>query len=145
MIVAVLLVAVLALSLYFDVVRARQQYEELATVVARSIFRQLLIVREWTSRHQGVYVPRTEDLEPVPDLRELPGDVTTKDGRVLTRIHPEYMTKLIKGVMNNEDRIKINVTSSKLTEHGQRAGPVGEGCPRQDREGKQGGIRHRGA
>ncbi len=115
MIVAVLLVAVLALSLYFDVVRARQQYEELATVVARSIFRQLLIVREWTSRHQGVYVPRTEDLEPVPDLRELPGDVTTKDGRVLTRIHPEYMTKLIKGVMNNEDRIKINVTSSKLT------------------------------
>ena len=115
MIVAVLLLSILALSLYFDVVRARQQYEELATAVARSIFRQILIVRQWTSRHGGVYVPKAEDLEPLPDLRELSGDVTTKDGRVLTRIHPEYMTKLITDIMNGEDRIKIDVTSSKLT------------------------------
>jgi two-component system NtrC family sensor kinase len=115
MIVAVLLLAVLALSLYFDVVRARQQYEELATAVARSIFRQLLIAREWTSRHGGVYVPKTEDLEPAPNLRELSQDVFTKDGRVLTRIHPEYLTKLIGDIMNDEDRIRIDVTSLKLT------------------------------
>ena len=58
----------------------------------------------------------------------------------MSRIHPEYVTKLIKGIMNKEDQVKIEVTSSKLTSMTNALDPWESGALDRIEGGKQGGI-----
>jgi two-component system NtrC family sensor kinase len=113
-IISIFLLSVAALSLYIDLAGTRQQYEELATVIGRSIFQEIIAVRRWNAEHGGVYVPVTEKFQPNPYLEDLSRDVTTTDGKKLTKINPEYMTRLISEVLNQDKGIKIHITSSKL-------------------------------
>jgi hypothetical protein len=114
-IISVLFVLVLLLSLCVNLMTTRQRYEELATAVARSMFQELVAVRTWSAQHGGVYVQLTKGFQLDPDEEDLSEHATTKDGRVLTRIHPEYVTRLISDILVRESGIRIGVTSLKLT------------------------------
>lgn len=114
-IISTLLLSATVLSLYLNLNRTRQQYEELATEVGRSIFKEFLVIRRWNSQHDGVYVPVTETFQPNPYLQDLSRDITTVDGRKFTKINPEYMTRLISDLLTQEKGIKIHITSLKLT------------------------------
>jgi Protein of unknown function (DUF3365) len=113
--ISVLLVLVLAVFLCLNLITSRQRYEDLATTVARSVFKQLVAVREWSTQHGGVYVQVNENLRFDPDLEDPSGHATTSDGRPLRRIHPEYVIRLVSDILVRESGIRIGVTSLKLT------------------------------
>jgi hypothetical protein len=114
-IIGTLLLSATVLSLYLNLNRTRQQYEEVATEVGRSIFKEFLVIRRWNSQHDGVYVPVTETFQPNPYLQDLSRDITTIDGRKFTKINPEYMTRLISDLLTQKKGTKIHITSLKLT------------------------------
>lgn len=114
-IISTILLSAAALSLYFDLSKTYHQYEELATSVGRSLFQELVVIRKWNSQHNGVYVPVTGTFQPNPYLQDLSRDIITTDGRKFTKITPEYMTRLISELLNQDHGIKIHITSLKLT------------------------------
>ncbi len=114
-IISVVYVLLVAGSLSLNLMSTRQRYEELSLAVARSIFQQFVAVRTWSAQHGGVYLQTNEDLGFDPDLKDTSGKATTADGRVLTRVHPEYVTRLISDILTAESGVKIGVTSLKLT------------------------------
>jgi two-component system NtrC family sensor kinase len=114
-VMSVLFLAVLLLSLFFDLKTTRQRYEELATAVGRSIFQQLVAVRTWSTQHGGVYVETPQKLRLAPHMEGLSTEAITNDGKVLTRVHPEYITRLISDILTRERGVRIGVTSLKLT------------------------------
>jgi two-component system, NtrC family, sensor kinase len=127
-VLAVLFFWVLALSYYLDLTATRQRYEELARAVARSIFQQFVVIRQWTTQHDGVYVALSDHLIVDPNFKHLSGDVKTTEGVVLTRIHPEYITRLISDILTREKGIKVDVTSLKLASKMNEADPWEKGA-----------------
>ncbi len=103
-----------AVSAYWNTRETGKKYEQLATVIGRSIFQELVVVRRWNAGHGGIYVPVTEGFQPNPYLEDPRRDVTTMDGMRLTKINPEYMTRLLSKLLEKENGIKIHITSLKL-------------------------------
>jgi hypothetical protein len=114
-IISVFLLLASVLSMYFNTRNTEKQYRELATVIGRSIFQEILIVRRWNAEHGGIYVPVTERFQPNLYLEDVRRDVTTADGMKLTKINPEYMTRLISELLEKENGIKTHITSLRLT------------------------------
>ncbi len=123
MIISLSLLAITAASLYIELGRTRQQYEDLATVIGRSIFQELIVVRRWNAQHGGVYVPVTREFQPNPYLEDVSRDVTTTEGAKLTKITPEHMTKLISELLNQDKGIKTHITSLKPIDPANQADP----------------------
>jgi two-component system, NtrC family, sensor kinase len=69
----------------------------------------------------------TERFQPNPYLEDARRDVTTTDGERLTKINPEYMTRLLSELLQKENGIKIHMTSLKLTSPANRPDPWEEG------------------
>ncbi len=113
-ILGVFLLLASALSTYRDAHENGKQYEELATVIGRSIFQELVVVRRWNAEHGGIYVPVTERFQPNLYLEDTRRDVTALDGMRLTKINPEYMTRELSKLLEKENGIKIHITSLKL-------------------------------
>jgi Protein of unknown function (DUF3365) len=113
-IINVFLLLVSALSVHFNTRNVETQYKELATWIGRSIFRELLIIRKWNAQHGGVYVRVTDRFQPNPYLEDVRRDVTTTDGERLTKINPEYMTRLLSELLQKENGIRVHITSLKL-------------------------------
>ncbi len=109
------------LSLYISVIGTHQQYQELAAAVGRSIFQELVVVRRWNAEHGGVYARVTEKFDPDPYLEDVLRDVTTTNGMKLTKINPEHMTRLISELLENDNGIKVHLTSLKLLNPANRA------------------------
>ena len=109
-------IVITALSLYIALGRNRQQYEDLAKVIGRAVFQELIVVRRWNAQHGGVYVPVTKEFQPNPYLEDPTRDVTTTQGMKLTKVNPEHMTRLISEllVQDKDIRVDIHMTSLKL-------------------------------
>ena len=122
-IVNVLLLLVSALSTYFNTRNVERQYKELATAIGRSIFQEFLIVRKWNAEHGGVYVPVTDKFQPNPYLEDVRREVITTEGEKLTKINPEYMTRLLSELLQGENGIRVHITSLKLTSPANQADP----------------------
>jgi len=122
-IVSGLYLLVVAFSLYLNLVAIDRRYTELATSVARSVFQQLVTLRNWSSQHGGIYLETGKDLRLDPAVAEALDRVKTVDGRVLTRIHPEYLMKLMSVALAHESGITVNLTSLKLTSMDSEADP----------------------
>ena len=128
LIISLLLLLASSLSAYFNSLETENRYKELAKVMGRSIFREMVVVRRWNAEHGGVYVPVTEGFQPNPYLEDARRDVTTADGITLTKINPEYMTRLLSEHLEKEDGIKIHITSLKLTSPRNKADSWEEGA-----------------
>lgn len=83
----------------------------LALMQARSFFHHIVTVRFWNASHGGVYVPVTDDTQPNPFLEVEDRDIFLPDGRVLTKINPAYMTRMIAEHSLTRDGIAFHITS----------------------------------
>ena len=123
LIINIFLLLVSALSVHFNGRNVERQYRELATWIGRSLFRELLIIRKWNALHGGVYVPVTDRFQPNPYLQDVRRDVVTRDGERLTKVNPEYMTRLISELLQQENGIRVHMTSLNLMSPVNRADP----------------------
>jgi len=89
-----------------------KQADELAAYQARAFFEEIVTARYWNAMHGGVYVPITEKAKPNPYLDVPDREITTKDGRKLTKINPAYMTRQIGEIAASRNRVWFHITSS---------------------------------
>jgi diguanylate cyclase (GGDEF)-like protein len=78
---------------------------------ARALFNQVVDVRDWNSRHGGVYVPVTAQTPPNPWLDVPNRDETTLSGRHLTLVNPAYMTRQLAELTHERRGITLHLTS----------------------------------
>jgi len=90
-----------------------QEQQELALFAARSYYKQILVTRQWNSRHGGVYVPVTEETRPNPYLDVPDRELQIDAKRTLTKINPSYMTRLISEIAEESTGIRFHLTSLK--------------------------------
>ena len=80
----------------------------------RTQFFKDVAFRKWATRHGGVYVPVTEDMQPDPYVAFLPErDVITPSGRMLTLINPALMLRQFNEMANSENGTQIRLSSLK--------------------------------
>jgi diguanylate cyclase (GGDEF)-like protein len=100
-------------SAVWNVSQAFTNQEQIYLEGGRAFFNQILITREWNSKHGGVYVPISADTQPNPFLDVPNRDITTDNGQKLTLINPAYMTRLIAELAAEKDNVKFHITSLK--------------------------------
>ncbi|MEO5340772.1 MAG: diguanylate cyclase [Magnetococcus sp. MYC-9] len=93
---AVLLTVSVGFSLHLSLQDATQQTMTLAVNTARANFAKDLSLRQWATRHGGVYVPVDERTPPNPNLAHIPErDISTPSGKRLTLMNPAYMLRQV--------------------------------------------------
>ncbi len=109
---AVLVWSAVLLGLYSWNVRIEtQQTSENALHEARAFFEEIVTTRYWNALHGGVYVPISEKTVPNPYLDIPDRDITTTEGRRLTKINPAYMTRQIGEIAAERNQVKFHITS----------------------------------
>ncbi len=83
-------------------------YEE-----AKNHFENLKVFRSWNAQYGGVYVKSNNNLEPNKYLKD--NHIISKDGELLVRINPAWMTKQVAELMNKNrnGKYKYKITSLK--------------------------------
>lgn len=103
---------------------AAEEKRRIATLTARSAFKQIVITRRWNSAHGGVYVPITEKNQPNPYLEDERRDLRVDGTFALTKINPAFMTRQISEIAMAEDGIRFHITSLKPIRPENAATPV---------------------
>lgn len=93
---------------YFDDIQERNV---IALESARAFLTYIVGVRAWNLEHGGVFVLTDEKSPPTPYLPENQQYLATSDGRMLTRLHPAYMTRQIFEIVNCQSKIRLHLTS----------------------------------
>lgn len=102
---------VIGLSLAWNVFEQRRQTMDLGHKEAVTHFNKDQAFRHWGTRHGGVYVPVTEDIQPNPYMEHIPErDVMTDSGRLLTLLNPATMVRQLM-----EDYAKLYGVRGKIT------------------------------
>jgi diguanylate cyclase (GGDEF)-like protein len=116
--------AIVASSLGWMLHSATEEKRQIATLTARSAFKQIVITRRWNSGHGGVYVPITEKNQPNPYLEDERRDLRINESFSLTKINPAFMTRQISEIAMEEDGIRFHITSLKPIRPQNEATPV---------------------
>jgi diguanylate cyclase (GGDEF)-like protein len=98
-------------SLGWMICSARDEQQRIATLTAKSVFKQIVITRRWNSLHGGVYTLVTEKNQPNPYLEDPVRDLKFNDTMMLTRINPALMTRQIGEIAMLEEGIQFHITS----------------------------------
>jgi diguanylate cyclase (GGDEF)-like protein len=101
----------LALSASWNIKQIQTARQELNLHVARSFFGLIVIMRDWNALHGGVYVPVSELIQPNPYLEVPDRDIQLPDGRLLTKVNPAYMTRLVAELAQQENQVRFHITS----------------------------------
>ena len=109
--VALVWVAILAVSLHLTLHDEKEKRETVSLETARAFFEQILITRAWNALHGGMYVPVTHETVPNPYLNDPHRDVITEKGVRLTKINPAYMTRQIAEIAANGTGVQFHITS----------------------------------
>ncbi|MBF0163927.1 MAG: PAS domain S-box protein, partial [Magnetococcales bacterium] len=103
-----------AYSLYSAIQDVRRQSLELAINTARAHFSKDLALRQWATRHGGVYVVADERTPPNPYLAHIPErDIVTPSGRRLTLMNPAYMLRQLMGEYSDLYGVQGRIVSEK--------------------------------
>ncbi len=97
-------------SAWWNVKALDEQAYGLAAERGRHVLRLVQLARRWNRSHGGVYVPVTDEVQPNPYLKVPDRDVTTTDGRRLTRINSSYMARQLAELAAGDDTA-FHVTS----------------------------------
>ena len=76
---------------------------------AISLYNNIVNTRSWASKHNGVYVLAHDDIEPNPYLEE--NHTYTKDGKLLIKINPAWMTRQLSEISNEKENYYFKITS----------------------------------
>lgn len=90
---------------------AAEEKQRIATLTARSAFKQIVITRRWNSNHGGVYVQITDNNQPNPYLEDEKRDLRIDESFALTKINPAFMTRQIGEIAMEEDGMRFHITS----------------------------------
>ena len=101
----------LAWNIYLDDARTF----DLVRNEARANLNKDLAFRLWATRHQGVYVPVTDETPPSPYMAHVSErDVTTPSGRRLTLLNPAYMLRQLMSDYAELFGIRGHITAELL-------------------------------
>ena len=98
-------------SFYYQVEDDKRYGTKIAYRQAEMFFHHVVLIREWSAMHGGVYVPVTENSQPNPYLKLSERDLLTTDGKQLTLINPAYMTRQLAEMMEGQIGIRFHITS----------------------------------
>jgi hypothetical protein len=76
---------------------SRQQEDHIMEQVKKQaiiLHKQIVLTRQWVADHNGVLIPKTEEVSSNPFLNQ--PDVRDSDGTAYTRISPSVMTRLLQ-------------------------------------------------
>lgn len=109
--IGVILVWTLGLGLlfYWNIQSALSHREELILRSARVLFEEMVIVRQWNSEYNGVYVRVDRGAESNPYLKDELRDLDC-NGIRLTKFNPSYMTREISDKTNRQFGVRFHVT-----------------------------------
>ena len=93
---------------YSDDIRERNV---IALESAKAFLTYIVGVRSWNMEHGGIFVLTDGKSPPNPYLPENQQHLVTDDGRMLTRLHPAYMTRQIFEIVNRQSKIRLHLTS----------------------------------
>ncbi|MFP5260254.1 MAG: response regulator [Acidobacteriota bacterium] len=82
-----------------------------ALVEARIAYEIDITYRRWAAQLGGVYVERSNAVQPNPYLEIPDRDVETSTGKRLTLVNPAYMTRMVHALMTDEAGLKGHITS----------------------------------
>ena len=102
---------IIFISAIWNLSQARNNQHDVYLESGRSLFDLIVTTREWNSRHGGVYVPITDEIQPNPYLDIINRDVTTTIGQELTLINPAFMTRLISQIAEEKNNVVFHITS----------------------------------
>lgn len=105
--------AVVALSLWWEMRDSAHEEGLLALETARTMMAQIAIAREWNARLGGVYAFVSDETRPNEYLTDPDRDIKLPDGRALTKINPAYMTRQLSELSARETRFTFRITSTK--------------------------------
>jgi len=101
----------IGISFYQQVEDDKQYSQKIAYKQAEMFFDYLVLMRQWNSRHGGVYAPISEHNPPNPYLNTPYRDIVSPDGKPLTLINPTYMTRQLAEMQLRQSGIRFHVTS----------------------------------
>jgi diguanylate cyclase (GGDEF)-like protein len=110
-ILLVLWTAFLVFMFFRETALDEKRIRDIALGQARALFSQIVDVRDWNSRHGGVYVPVSPETPPNPWLDVPNRDETTLSGRKLTLVNPAYMTRQLAELARRRRGIGLHLTS----------------------------------
>ena len=96
---------------------------ETARIEARTAFRNDVIYRKWNADHGGVYVPVSPATPPNKYLPIKNREIITKDGQVLTKINPAYMTRQVHELILSTYGYQSHITSLTPLRPGNKPDP----------------------
>jgi PAS domain S-box-containing protein len=76
---------------------------------AITLYDNIVATRHWNAVHGGIYVKQKDGLKPNPYLEN--NTIETKDGEILIKVNPAWMTKQISKISNEKNRHNYNITS----------------------------------
>ncbi|MEO5353009.1 MAG: diguanylate cyclase [Magnetococcus sp. XQGC-1] len=110
----VIITVLTALSLRHSSNEEAEQTMTLAINTARANFSKDLSLRQWATRHGGVYVPVDERTPPNPNLSHIPErDIATPSGKHLTLMNPAYMLRQVMEEYSDLYGTRGKITSLK--------------------------------
>ncbi|MDK9721274.1 MAG: ATP-binding protein [Rhodospirillales bacterium] len=101
-----------ALSAFTNYRQLEQNFFALARERGQGLFDLMEIVREWNSRHGGVYALVSERNPPNPYLHHSKRDLEA-GGLHLTLINPAYMMRQVSGISDDQAGLSFHLTSLK--------------------------------
>jgi signal transduction histidine kinase/DNA-binding response OmpR family regulator len=102
----------IAVSYGWNARTEREGVRQQALFQVRALVDKDILYRQWNAAYGGVYVDR-EKVEPNPFLQQMitDRDLTTVDGKNLTKINPAYMTRQVFEAQENQLGARARITS----------------------------------
>lgn len=111
----VILVGVFTLEIIKYGNTSKQEYIAISKQIllheAKSLYQNIVVTRKWASNHDAVYVKAHHDLKPNKYLKD--NHTFTKEGNLLIKINPAWMTRQIAKLGNQESNHYFKITSLK--------------------------------
>jgi PAS domain S-box-containing protein len=112
LVAALVWVALLGLSLFWNLGQIERSMEVVAESEANAAFLKDLAYRLWASMQGGLYVPPSNATPPNPYLTHIPDrDVATTGGKQLTLVNPAYMTRQVHELGRERFGLRGHITS----------------------------------
>jgi len=110
---AVILTALIIVSLLWNITNEKKGMQKLTIEIAKTHFQRDVLYRRWSASHGGVYVPMTEKTPPNEFLTVEKRDIESLEGDKYTLINPAYMTRQVYELTKSMDVIQSHLTSLK--------------------------------
>lgn len=108
-----LLIIIIATFIIFQISESKNKQillsQERIIQEAKAHFTNMVDTRSWNALYGGVYVLDNENIEPNPYLEE--NHSYTKDGKLLIKINPAWMTRQISEISNKKRNYNYKITS----------------------------------